>query len=87
MGPEQCLLFVSALFVQTCSNIWVWLQKPSGVSRGYLKGHDPEVSKAPTRRSCFRDITSYVYMSLWLDQRSHEKVERSIPARQAISEA
>ena len=54
---------------------------------GYLNGHDPEVSKAPTRTSCFRDMTSYVYMGLWLDQRSHEKVERSIPARPAISEA
>ena len=40
--------------------------------------------KAPTRRSCFHDMTSYVYMSLWLDQRSHGKVERSIPARPGI---
>ena len=48
---------------------------------GYVKGHDPEVSKAPAGRSCFHDMTSYVYMSLWLDQRSHGKVERSIPAR------
>ena len=51
---------------------------------GYVKGHDPEVSKAPTRRSCFHHMTSYVYMSLWLGQRSHGKVERSIPARPAI---
>ena len=29
-------------------------------------------------------MTSYVYMSLWLDQRSHGKVERSIPARPGI---
>ena len=51
---------------------------------GYVKGHDPEVSKAPIRRSCFHDMTSYVYMSLWLDQRSHGKAERSIPARPPI---
>ena len=51
---------------------------------GYVKGHDPDVSKAPTRRSCFHDMTSYVYMSLWLGQRSHGKVERSIPAGPAI---
>ena len=48
---------------------------------GYVKGHDPEVSKAATGRSCFHDMTSYVYMTLWPDQRSHGKVERSIPAR------
>ena len=44
---------------------------------GYVKGHDPEVSKAPTRRSCCHDMTSYLYMSLWLGQRSHGKAERS----------
>ena len=51
---------------------------------GCVKGHDPEVSKAPTGRSCFHDMTSYVYMSPWLDQRSHGKVERSISARPGI---
>ena len=43
---------------------------------GYLNGHDPEVSKAPTRTSCFRDMTSYVYMGLWLDQRSLQERRR-----------
>ena len=46
-------------------------------TRGFVKGHDPEVSKAPTRRSCFHDMTSYLYMSLWLGPRSHGKAERS----------
>lgn len=48
-----------------------------GIVSNYLKGHDPEVSKAPTRGSCFHDMTSNVYMSLWLDQSSHVKGKRS----------
>ena len=65
--------------------LWIVPRWSGRLERGsYVKGHDPEVSKAPARRSCFHDMTSYVYMSLWLDQRSHGKVERSISARPGI---
>lgn len=35
-------------------------------------------------RPWFHDMTSFVYMSLWLDHKSHGKVERPIPARPGI---
>ena len=58
--------------------VWIVPRWSGRLERGgYVKGHDPEVPKAPTRRSCFHDMTSYVYMSLWLGQRSHGKAERS----------
>ena len=60
------------------------LDHPALQRGDYVKGHDPEVSKAPIGRSCFHDLTSYVYMSLWLGQRSCGKVERSVPVRTAI---
>ena len=58
--------------------VWIVPRWSGRLERGgYVKGHDPEVSKAPTRRSCFHDMTSYLYMSLWLGPRSHGKAERS----------
>ena len=58
--------------------VWIVPRWSGRLERGgYVKGHDPEVSKAPTRRSCCHDMTSYLYMSLWLGQRSHGKAERS----------
>ena len=58
--------------------VWIVPRWSGRLERGgYVKGHDPEVSKPPTRRSCFHDMTSYLYMSLWLGQRSHGKAERS----------
>ena len=58
--------------------IWIIPRWSACLERGdYVKGHDPEVSKAPTRRSCLHDMTSNVYMSLRLDQSSHGKAERS----------
>ena len=52
--------------------LWIVPRWSGRLERGdYVKGHDPEVSKAPN------DMTWNVYMSLWLDQRSHGKVERS----------
>ena len=58
--------------------VWIVPRWSGRLERGgYVKGHDPEVSNAPTRRSCFHDMTSYLYMSLWLGQRSHGKAERS----------
>ena len=60
------------------------LDHPALEQGDYVKGHDPEASKAPTGRSCFHDITSYVYMRLRLGQRSCGKAERSIPVRTGI---
>ena len=58
--------------------VWIVPRWSGRLERGgYVKGHDPEISKAPTRRSCFHGMTSYVYVSLWLGQRSHGKAERS----------
>ena len=58
--------------------VWIVPRWSGRLERGgYVKGHDPEVSKAPTRRSCCHDMTSHLYMSLWLGQRSHGKAERS----------
>ena len=52
--------------------LWIVPRWSGRLERGdYVKGHDPEVSKAPN------DMTRNVYMSLWLDQRSHGKAERS----------
>ena len=58
--------------------VWIVPRWSGRLERGgYVKGHDPEVSKAPTRRSCFHVMTSYLYMSLWLGQRSHGRAEKS----------
>ena len=38
-------------------------------TRGLRKGAWSRGFQGPNRRSCFHDMTSYVYMSLWLDQR------------------
>ena len=46
--------------------VWIVPRWSGRLERGgYVKGHDPEVSKAPSRRSCCHDMTSYLYMSLW----------------------
>ena len=64
--------------VMALKTVWIVPRWSGRLERGgYVKGHDPEVSKAPTRRSCCHDMTSYLYMSLWLGQRSHGKAERS----------
>ena len=42
--------------------VWIVPRWSGRLERGgYVKEHDPEVSKAPTRRSCGHDMTSYLY--------------------------
>ena len=73
-GKHQLIIFriLWTHMGMALKTIWIVPRLSARLERGdYVKGHDPEVSKAPN------DMTWMVYMSLCLDQRSHGKAERS----------